>query len=127
MRFSILILTTILYLSSCTNEKPDKIGPVIVPCTVDTAGVTYANGIQQLIKRTCTDRNCHTATSPSPGAGFANFEDITQLKARGTSGLLLKKIKHDNTSPPSMPLGFNKLTDCEILLVEQWISKGMPD
>jgi len=124
-----LILVLCLSCQSCTWEK-EKLVPQPEVCNIDS-NITYASGISQIITTNCLNRNCHiTSTTGGVNPIGTDWSDSTQLRTFITNAgqEFLKKIEQNDAgvSAPYMPLGFPKMTDCEINKIKFWINRGMP-
>ncbi|MCA8832107.1 hypothetical protein [Hymenobacter pini] len=110
---------TVALLSSCAYDNAANIKPAVV-CNTPTT-VSYALNITPLLDRNC--RSCHNAVLLS---GNVNLEDYNEVQARAKSGLLMGVVTH---APgfQQMPQGGAKLSDCDIALLQQWVTAGAPN
>jgi Planctomycete cytochrome C len=87
----------------------------------DTLSVTFSNAIVPIIETNCL--GCHSGSEPFAGFALETYEEVT-IKAK--SGHLLGAVKHLE-GYEKMPLWAEKLSDCDILKIESWIDKGLPE
>lgn len=108
-----MLLFVILLLSSCVFEsreelfsRPDE--------------VSFSTDILPLIQANCV--SCHSQPTPNGNTPLENYDNI---KAAGTSGVLLDVLRGENGRSVMPPTG--ALPSSEIELVERWINNGMPN
>lgn len=87
----------------------------------DTIAVSYSNHIDPLIQNTCV--GCHSGNDPSGGIVLSNYDGVVQV---ALSGRLLGSVRHE-AGFSAMPKNGNKLTDCQITQIKNWIENGTPD
>ncbi|MDR3680980.1 MAG: hypothetical protein P4L41_13530 [Flavipsychrobacter sp.] len=95
-------------------------------CSVicDTTKFTYAAAIVPILKNNCY--SCHaTAAAPSSGGGIV-LDNYIALTVQVQNGKLLGDLQHQS-GYNYMPLGGNKLQDCQITQVRRWIANGAPN
>ncbi len=114
----------LLFLSSCKHSpvvvdqpgngnNPD---PPIDTILCDSTFVTYPGTVFPILDAYCL--SCHSGQTP---AGALDFNDYGDVAFVAESGQLLGSIKHLDGYTP-MPEGGNKLSNCEIDLIEIWIN-----
>lgn len=106
--------------ASCTYSHGDP-APA---CDVASENVTYSRVISPIFDAHC--RVCHSGAAANvQGAGydFGNYQGINQY---ASTTRLLGCIKH-LPGYPAMPLGREKLSDCDIQRIEAWIAAGKPN
>lgn len=121
MKGSVLnILTGLITvcMSSCYYDKGDKLYPATGAC--DTALITYNQHIAPVLNENCV--SCHQASVISGNIRLDNFQEAS---AAANSGKLLPAVKHLSGGGKNMPPG-GKLSDCNILKIETWINRGLP-
>ncbi|WP_460623045.1 hypothetical protein [Hymenobacter tenuis] len=109
-----------LLLSSCAYDNADEIGSPRVVCTTP-AVVSYSVSISPLL-----DRNCRSCHNPVLLTGGVNLEDFSVIQKYVRSGQLMGNVKHLPGYNP-MPDGGNKLSDCDIDLLQKWVDAGAPN
>ena len=80
--------------------------------------ISFANNIYPLIKEQCY--GCH---QPNNRQGNISLEDYDHIKAFALNGVLLGTIKQD-LGYKAMPTVGNKMTDCQIATIQNWIIDG---
>ncbi|HYF32830.1 MAG TPA: c-type cytochrome domain-containing protein [Chitinophagaceae bacterium] len=86
----------------------------------DTSNVRFATTIQPILQTYCM--GCHSGTNASGGISFSTYAGV---KTQIDNGKLWAAINH--TGPRPMPLGGNKLSDCNIDKFGIWIRNGAPN
>lgn len=87
----------------------------------DTTKFTYAAAIAPILKNNCY--SCHaSAAAPGSGGGIV-LDNYNSLLIQVQNGKLMGDLQH-LTGYNFMPLGGNKLEDCQITQVSKWISAG---
>jgi hypothetical protein len=91
-------------------------------CTTgcDTSSVRFASTVQPVLQTYCT--GCHSGSSASGGINLTAYAGV---KAQIDNGKLWASINH--TGPKPMPLGGNKLSQCNISKIGIWIRNGAPN
>ncbi len=81
----------------------------------DTTSVTFAGNVAPILQKYCY--GCHNSSNSLGGIDLTNFNQLTLL---GGNGSLLGAIRQEPGYIP-MPLGGNKLSNCEIETIAIWI------
>ncbi len=107
-----------LFLGSCEwKNEEEEFG--IVVC--DTSQVTLSGTVRPILQTNCYA--CHSnQTASTAGAGI-NLDDYAALKGRASSPSFLGSMKHSSGYSP-MPRGAEKISSCDIRLIETWIKNG---
>ena len=87
-----------------------------IPC--NSLETSWSDNIYPLLQNSCM--GCHQATNDLGGVNLENYE---QVQFYVLSCSLLGSIKHAHGYDP-MPEVALKLTDCQIAMVENWITEG---
>ena len=87
-----------------------------VPC--DATATSFKVNIQPLFKTYCY--GCHQANDQQGNVSMEDYEHILEYVRDGS---LLGSMKHERDYD-AMPLYLDKMTDCQIALVENWITEG---
>jgi hypothetical protein len=87
----------------------------------DSSKYKFAADIQPMINIYC--KGCHNNITPSGGYSYDSYAGIL-LPVQ--NGRLLGAIKHQ-AGFVAMPRGGNKLSDCQIKKIENWIANGAPN
>jgi len=125
MKKLVLIGCVLLGMSSCYNDKYDKMYPSPA-VTCDTSTTTYLAVIKPIIVTNCYSpgNGCHDATGAlTSGYDFETSLDV--LRATATSGTLMGDIT--GTSGNLMPKNASKLPDCDIAKIRLWVNNGAKD
>jgi hypothetical protein len=86
----------------------------------DPALGSFSGEIWPTIQKYCL--GCHSGSNPQGGL---SLEGYSQIAAAANNGSLLGVVKWES-GYTAMPLNGNKLTDCEIIQIENWIQNGTP-
>ncbi|MFZ4707717.1 MAG: c-type cytochrome domain-containing protein [Bacteroidales bacterium] len=86
----------------------------------DTTNVTYTNHIKPMVQNAC--QGCHSGAAPGGGIELSTYAGI---KAVADNGKFFGSISH-LSGYSAMPKNGNKLTDCQIKMVQIWINQGAP-
>ena len=84
----------------------------------DSSNVTYTNSIKPLILNYC--QGCHNNLNASGGYDLSQYAGV---KARVDDGKLWGSVNHF-TGYSAMPKNGAKLSDCELHLIQKWITGG---
>lgn len=87
----------------------------------DTTDVKYSTHIKPLIMNSC--QGCHSGAAPGGGIELATYNGV---KAIADNGQFIGAISH-LTGYSAMPKNGNKLSDCQIKMVNIWINQGAPE
>lgn len=107
----LILFITVIIASAC--KKDDK---------CETDNLTYSNDIASIINTSCATAGCHEsgATTTFP---ISNYEEVSFSV---TFGRIEGSINHEEGFLP-MPYGADKLDDCSIDKITQWIADGAPE
>jgi uncharacterized membrane protein len=121
--FIVLFASCSSFLTACYYDKADIIYPstggVVGNC--DTANITYANQVVQVLNTHCN--TCHSSAAAASIGGGINLSTYTSVKTYATSGSLLNSILQNGKASP-MPKNASKLDNCSITKIQTWINKG---
>lgn len=116
--FLLLSVFFSLFLASCEwKNEEEEFG--IVVC--DTSQVTLSGTVKPILQTNCY--SCHSSAAASSFGAGINLEDYTALKDRASSPSFLGSMKHSSGFSP-MPRGAEKISACNIRLIETWIKNG---
>ena len=116
---SLLLLTFIFALSSCSYDNEEELYPKEVIIPTDT--ISYTDDVLPIIVTNCY--GCHMSSVVTGGIDLEGYENLI---VRVEDGSLLGSIMHeDNYSP--MPQGASKLSDSQIEKVSIWIDQDYPN
>jgi cytochrome c5 len=108
-----------LFCISCAYNKEENLYGKGSDC--DTTQSRYSLRVSAIMQSHCTA--CH-----QPGFASAGIvlHDHSGVKATADNGKLLGSVKH-TPGFSAMPQGGNKLSPCDILILEKWVSQGAPN
>lgn len=123
MKNILFVALVAILISSCYNDKADKLYPQPVVTTCDTSAPTYNLVVKPIITANCAMSGCHDGTS---GVAYQNL-GINYIGLKGTvnNGQLLQSINHTNGY--IMPKNAAKLSDCDISKITAWVNAGAQD
>lgn len=87
----------------------------------DSTVFSYSQGVRTILETNCY--GCHNNATANAGI---NLTTHAGARSAALSGRLLGAITHANGFKP-MPMGSNKLDDCNIAKVRQWVIAGAPN
>ena len=114
LAFILIAMTIVFY--SCKYNKEEA----LQACTTDN--VTYAVTIRNLM----TIYNCKSCHNNSFMPSGVNAESFANLKEQALNGRLYGAITHTNPYI-GMPLGYARMSDCDISKIKAWIDAGAPN
>lgn len=104
-------------ISGCYYDVEEQLYPAeINPC--DTTAVTFSTTIVPLMEQNCY--TCHSADVNLGGVTVEGYDNIIVLVNNGS---LEGSTNHQSGYSP-MPQNAPKLTDCNLLKINKWISDG---
>jgi hypothetical protein len=109
-------------LSGCYNDNSEDLYPKAPISTCDTANFTYSSKVQPIFNQSCALSNCHKTGSNTGGYILDTYEGASAVNSDRLLGAIKWLPGHSQ-----MPKGGAKLSDCEILKIETWITKGKPN
>ena len=88
-----------------------------------TTNISFAVDVEPIILAKCGYEGCHGANFPAANISLNNHANMV-----GTvnADVLLSSITHDGNAS-FMPKNGNRLPECEILTIQQWIHEGQPN
>lgn len=102
-------------MSSCYYDSEQNLYP---PSACDTSKVSYMKDIDSILIRRCY--SCHDDMRLGSVFDFQGHSDLVSFI---DSHNFLGAIKHE-AGVQAMPLGGDKIPDCEINFLEAWINQG---
>ncbi|MEO5674617.1 MAG: c-type cytochrome domain-containing protein [Chitinophagales bacterium] len=87
----------------------------------DLSNVTYSGTVAPILSTYCI--GCHSEASASGGVVLATYSGVSTV---ALDGRLVGVITHSPGYVP-MPFGGNKLPDCEIEQITEWVNNGAPN
>jgi len=129
--FGILLAISICMTNSCTYNKFSP--PASSGCTAtDTTNVSYSKQVAPIIIDNCfTSQNCHNGPnsfSPYRYDSYASLQTFLNTSSFPEgSTTFVNCIKQTGGKYPNMPLTGNKLSNCDISILVNWINEGYPN
>ena len=119
MRITLLILSLLLFVSSCANNNIEQIeedskpvdSTIIAVC--DTLPTSFASNIRPIIADNCSFSGCH------PG-----YVDYNNLITKVNEGSFEQRVIVEQNMPPSYSQGPTSLTANELDSLCAWIKAG---
>lgn len=102
---------------SCYYDNEETLYPGSTECN-PIANPSFATDVLPLLNSRCN--TCHAGVSPS---GSIKLDSHTEVLKYANDGSLKGSIKHSSGYSP-MPKNGNKMTACQIGLIETWITQG---
>ncbi|WNJ18116.1 c-type cytochrome domain-containing protein [Pontibacter sp. G13] len=100
-------------------------GALNIACTseeCDVSDVSFSSDVEPIIQNRC--ESCHRGAAPQGGVLLDSYSSIAQY---ARNGRLWGAINHDTGFEPMPPGGPDeKLSDCELLTIKQWITEDAP-
>ena len=115
-----ICLILVITILGCYKDKEELINPAKFTCN-NLSNVSYATDVQPILNSYCLA--CHDNKSFNTIGGNLDLEDFAELTKVVNSGALLSSIKQDGTTS-TMPKGADKLSICNITIIETWINEG---
>jgi mono/diheme cytochrome c family protein len=111
----------IVLFSACYYDKKDLVYPQVIASTCDTANITYALTVTNILNTSCN--NCHGAATANLSGGGIFLHTYAALKPYVTNGKLINSILQ-NGQASAMPKNMAKLDQCAINKIAMWVNKG---
>ncbi len=123
-----MVASLLLALSSCYNDKYDKLYPAPATAICDTTTISYSSDVKPIINASCAiSGGCHNAAGNST-TGNLDFTVLTVLQSQATHDLMINDI---NGTPSkghaAMPLSLPKISQCDINKLTRWVNEGAPN
>jgi mono/diheme cytochrome c family protein len=119
----LMSLTVTLIFNGCKHSPDELAGPSnpnieppIDTLVCDSSNVSYTGTVSPILDAYCI--SCHSGPTPSGALDFTDYSDVAFV---AQSGQLLGSLKHLDGFEP-MPQNGDKLSNCEIALIEKWIN-----
>jgi mono/diheme cytochrome c family protein len=118
MQIKLYIIFVLLFIAGCTSDKQEELNPAQTDC--NTEGVTYSGKVLSVVQS-----NCYSCHGNGNSEGNVTLDSYANLKTYAENGTLSGVINHKTGFSP-MPQG-GKLSDCDIQVIEKWITDGSPN
>jgi len=128
MKKLLMIATMAVAISSCYNDKYDKLYPATPGVTCDTTSISYNTDIKPIIAASCAiPGGCHNADGNAL-TGNLDFTNLTTLQGQATTDLIVADINGAPTKGhTAMPLNLPKIAQCNINKITRWVNEGAPN
>ena len=109
-----------MILSGCYYDSEEALYGT--PNTVCNTAVTkFSTEIKPILQSNCL--SCHSNSTATANGGGIKLQDYADVKTNVVNGKLIGSIEH-RSGYSVMPKGGGKLNDCNILIINTWITKG---
>ena len=115
-KFLLTVLCLSLFITACEKEDDGD--------SCDTSNVTYTNTVADILNNSCATAGCHVTGNEMNA--FFSLEGYANAAASAGFGRMVGSIKHEEGFSP-MPKGGQKLDDCDINKIAQWVEDGAPE
>lgn len=114
-------LLVLLVLPSCYVDKEEELYPPSSGAC-DTLNTSYVVNVTPILESFCY--TCHGDADYMTLGGNIKLEGHANVSAVVSNGTLMSSISHDGGISTPMPKSGNKLVDCNIAIIRQWINEG---
>lgn len=112
----LLAALAVMYFVSCTERyETDLVKKDTAPC--DSTG-SYLK-VQGIINTNCS--NCHT-NGVSSGLPYKTYNEVS-----GAAAKIYERCTLPTSNSLFMPQSGNKLSDCDLKIIKNWIDAGTPN
>jgi uncharacterized membrane protein len=115
--FSLIIILTITFFSSCYYDREDLLYPGSGTVNCTTVSAKYNTDVKPILQTKCNSAGCHNAASAAGGTVLETHAQVAAKTARITQRCFV-----DKTMPPGSPL-----SPGEISVIKCWIDSGAPN
>jgi hypothetical protein len=117
---NIILSFILLILTGCYYDSEEALfGKPSTGCNTDITN--YSTQVKPILNSYCL--SCHSNSAANSKGGGIRLEDYADVKISVTNGQLMGTIQQ-LPAYPAMPKGGGKLSDCNILIINTWISRG---
>jgi cytochrome c5 len=111
----------VLMVASCYYDSEEALfGKPGTGCNTETAN--FSTEIKPILQSTCM--SCHSNSAASSSGDGIRLQDYADVKKYVLNGKLMGAIQH-LSGFSAMPKGGGKISDCNILILNSWITKGI--
>ena len=126
MKKLIVIAGLLLFISSCYNDKYNKLyPPATTAVTCDTTAVSFQKDIQPIIASYCSiPGGCHDATGSNiSGYNFTIYVGIARV---ANHSMLIDDLNQmpSTSTYHAMPLNLPQIPACDINKFTAWVNQG---
>jgi cytochrome c5 len=116
---SIAFILVIALFSGCYYDKAEILYPAGTSTCDTTAASTFNGTVLPILNNNC--KACHGAPATA-GAGII-LDSYAGVKAQVDNGKLMGDL-NQTTGFNAMPLGGTKLSNCNLAIIQRWITAG---
>ena len=87
----------------------------------DISVTTFSLQVKPILQSYCI--SCHSNSAAIGSGGGIKLQDYADVASYANNGKLIGTLNH-SSGYIAMPKGGGKLTDCNILIIQTWISRG---
>lgn len=114
----VVLVGIFVIISACTKDSIEKNEE-----SCDTVDVTYTSHVAEILNASCAVSGCHVGGGQSP-----LLVDFLSASEASTSPNFIGSIKHEaGFTPMPFPPGSSQLEQCNIDIIDAWITAGSPE
>jgi cytochrome c5 len=87
----------------------------------DITVTKFSTEVKPILQSSCL--TCHSNSAAAGSGGGIKLQDYADVKTYADNGKLIGTISH-TSGFDAMPKSGGKLTDCNILIIQTWITRG---
>lgn len=118
IKFVFITCLAILFVTSC---DPDDDEPMVNNC--DDQEMTYTDDMMDLFDMSCAYAGCHDDDATMTIGSLSTYDNAVAFVSFGR---ILGSINHQEGFS-SMPKAGDKLSDCNIDKITNWVNNGTPE
>jgi len=117
---NIILPLVLLILTGCYYDSEEALfGKPGTGCSTDITN--FSTEIKPILQSNCL--SCHSNSAAPSSGGGVKLQDFADVKTNVLNGKLIGTIQHSSGYSP-MPKGGGMLSNCNILIINTWITKG---
>lgn len=109
--------------TSCSKTNAEDLTPVVA--VEDTVAICAPAGLYETEVKPIIDTHCVSCHAPSKSIAFIPLDTYADLKSNSAN--LMASINRDGTVDPMPAGGADKLSDCDIQTIQEWVDGGMQE
>jgi hypothetical protein len=114
----LLIAACFSAFSSCYYDKEEELYPNSFG-RCDTTNSTYSVRVRKILDANCMGSACHDGATPS-GWDLSTYAGVSAATVRGNLTGAINQVSGFSAMPKNRP----KLSDCDIAIIQNWVSNG---
>jgi len=119
LKIALLACLGIFFLTACDKDEPEE---SMTSTTCDSEEMTYTNDIKEILDRSCATAGCHDDNAIVTIGSLSTYVNAAAFAAFGR---ILGAINQEDNFV-AMPIGADKLSDCDIAKITNWVNNGLP-